>query len=106
MANTASERYSGPYARLSEAIGISEVFLFFQQQLARVAGASRPVVLIGERGTGKELAAARIHYLSPRCSGKKEILDRDIPAVRNPRRRLNSVGLGWRGSRQEVRAEA
>jgi psp operon transcriptional activator len=69
MANTASERFSGPSTRLSEALGISEVFLFFQQQLARVAGASRPVVLIGERGTGKELAAARIHYLSPRWSG-------------------------------------
>ena len=56
-------------SNLTEAIGASESFLLFQQQLARVAGASRPVVLIGERGTGKELAAARIHYLSPRWSG-------------------------------------
>jgi psp operon transcriptional activator len=69
MANTASERFPAPSGRLSEALGISEIFLLFQQQLARVAGASRPVVLIGERGTGKELAAARIHYLSPRWSG-------------------------------------
>jgi psp operon transcriptional activator len=69
MANTASGRFSAPSARLSEALGVSEIFLFFQQQLARVAGAARPVVLIGERGTGKELAAARIHYLSPRWSG-------------------------------------
>jgi psp operon transcriptional activator len=69
MANTALERFAAPSPALSEAVGISESFLFFQQQLARVAGASRPVVLIGERGTGKELAAARIHYLSPRWSG-------------------------------------
>jgi psp operon transcriptional activator len=69
MVNPTSERLSIPTTRLSEALGVSEIFLFFQQQLARVAGASRPVVLIGERGTGKELAAARIHYLSPRWSG-------------------------------------
>jgi psp operon transcriptional activator len=69
MANIASERFPAPSSRLSEALGKSQSFLLFQQQLARVAGASRPVVLIGERGTGKELAAARIHYLSPRWSG-------------------------------------
>ena len=69
MVNAASERFSAPLGGPSEAVGISESFLLFQQRLARVAGASRPVILIGERGTGKELAAARIHYLSPRWSG-------------------------------------
>ena len=69
MANTTLEGFSTPSSHLNEAVGISESFLLFQQQLARVAGASRPVILIGERGTGKELAAARIHYLSPRWSG-------------------------------------
>ena len=29
----------------------------------------RPVLLIGERGTGKELAAARVHFLSARWGG-------------------------------------
>ena len=67
--NTTSKRFSTPLSQLTETIGVSESFLLFQQQVARVAGASRPVVLIGERGTGKELAAARIHYLSPRWSG-------------------------------------
>jgi transcriptional regulator with AAA-type ATPase domain len=28
--------------------------------------AAKPVLVIGERGTGKELIAARLHYLSPR----------------------------------------
>lgn len=49
-----------------EAIGQSEAFLEFQEKLSRVAPVQRPVLLIGERGTGKELAAARLHYLSGR----------------------------------------
>jgi psp operon transcriptional activator len=52
-----------------EALGRADVFLDFQQQLARVAKVQRPVLLIGERGTGKELAAARVHFLSPRWGG-------------------------------------
>ena len=49
-----------------EALGQSEAFLEFQERLSRVAPVQRPVLLIGERGTGKELAAARLHYLSGR----------------------------------------
>ena len=51
---------------MAEAIGQSEAFLDFQERLSRVAPINRPVLLIGERGTGKELAAARLHYLSGR----------------------------------------
>ena len=50
----------------STALGQSEAFLSFQEKLSRVAGVNRPALLIGERGTGKELAAVRLHYLSPR----------------------------------------
>ncbi len=49
-----------------ELLGRSDVFLELSEQLARVARVDRPVVLAGERGTGKELAAARLHYLSGR----------------------------------------
>jgi psp operon transcriptional activator len=49
-----------------EALGQSEAFLDFQEQLSLVAPVDRPVLLIGERGTGKELAAARLHFLSLR----------------------------------------
>jgi psp operon transcriptional activator len=49
-----------------EAIGQSEIFLDFQELLSRVAPVNRPVLLIGERGTGKELAASRLHFLSHR----------------------------------------
>ena len=52
-----------------EALGQSEAFLAFQERLSQVARVNRPVLLIGERGTGKELAAARLHYLSERWQG-------------------------------------
>ena len=50
----------------TEALGQSEIFLEFQERLSRVAPVNRPVLLLGERGTGKELAAGRLHYLSNR----------------------------------------
>ena len=53
----------------TEALGQSEVFLEFQERLSRVAPIERPVLLLGERGTGKELAATRMHYLSRRWQG-------------------------------------
>ncbi len=54
---------------LPEAIGQSEKFLEFQECLSRAAPINRPVLLIGERGTGKELAASRLHFLSGRWQG-------------------------------------
>ena len=47
-------------------IGESQAFLEVLERVSRVAQLNRPVLIIGERGTGKELIAARIHYLSPR----------------------------------------
>jgi psp operon transcriptional activator len=52
-----------------EALGQSDAFLDFQESLARVAPVDRPVLLIGERGSGKELAARRLHFLSRRWQG-------------------------------------
>ena len=52
-----------------EALGESEAFLEFQERLSRVAVVDRPVLLVGERGTGKELAASRLHFLSTRWQG-------------------------------------
>jgi psp operon transcriptional activator len=52
-----------------EAIGQSESFLEFQERLSKVAPVHRPVLLLGERGTGKELAAKRLHFLSKRWEG-------------------------------------
>jgi len=52
-----------------EAMGQSEAFLDFQQRLSRVSQVDRPVLIVGERGTGKELAVSRLHYLSGRWKG-------------------------------------
>ena len=51
---------------MQDALGQSDAFLTFTEQLSRVARVDRPVLLIGERGSGKELAAAKLHYLSSR----------------------------------------
>lgn len=64
-----SESRHTPEALRVELLGRSEAFLLFNEQLAAVARVDRPVLLIGERGTGKELAAARLHYLSRRWQG-------------------------------------
>ncbi|MFH1488083.1 MAG: sigma 54-interacting transcriptional regulator, partial [Pseudomonadota bacterium] len=37
-----------------------------QEKLSRVAPINRPVLIMGERGTGKELAVSRLHFLSDR----------------------------------------
>ena len=47
-------------------IGESPAFLEVLEHVSRVAPLNRPVLVIGERGTGKELIASRIHYLSGR----------------------------------------
>jgi psp operon transcriptional activator len=47
-------------------IGESPAFVAMLEHVSRVAGLTKPVLIIGERGTGKELVATRLHYLSPR----------------------------------------
>ncbi|MGA9335373.1 MAG: phage shock protein operon transcriptional activator [Rudaea sp.] len=47
-------------------LGESPAFLNVLEHASRAATVDKPVLVIGERGTGKELIAARLHYLSPR----------------------------------------
>jgi psp operon transcriptional activator len=47
-------------------IGESSSFLLMQEHLSCLAPLNKPVLIIGERGTGKELVASRMHYLSER----------------------------------------
>ncbi|MBT0669800.1 phage shock protein operon transcriptional activator [Novosphingobium profundi] len=47
-------------------IGQSVAFLDAVERASRAAGIGRPVLVIGERGTGKELIAQRLHHLSSR----------------------------------------
>ncbi len=51
---------------LPNLIGQDDSFLEAVEQASAAASVDRPVLIIGERGTGKELIAARVHYLSPR----------------------------------------
>ena len=47
-------------------IGQSQAYLAILDRVSDSAVLERPVLLIGERGTGKELIAKRLHFLSPR----------------------------------------
>lgn len=52
--------------RENQFIGQSGAFLDAVERASRAAPMSRPVLVIGERGTGKELIAERLHRLSNR----------------------------------------
>lgn len=47
-------------------IGESNSFLAILEHVSKVAPLNKPVLIIGERGTGKELIAERLHFLSSR----------------------------------------
>ena len=47
-------------------IGEAPAFLETLEHVSRAAQVAKPVLVVGERGTGKELIASRLHFLSPR----------------------------------------
>lgn len=49
-----------------QAIGASPAFHALMDRVSDTASLQSPVMLIGERGTGKGLMASRLHFLSPR----------------------------------------
>jgi psp operon transcriptional activator len=51
---------------LATPLGRSPNFQHSMSMISLLAPLSKPVLVIGERGTGKELAASRLHYLSSR----------------------------------------
>jgi len=50
-------------------IGQSAAFLKALEHVSRIAMVDRPIVIAGERGSGKSLLAARTHFLSTRWEG-------------------------------------
>jgi len=50
-------------------LGEANSFLEVLEQVSRLAPLDKPVLVIGERGTGKELIANRLHFLSSRWQG-------------------------------------
>lgn len=55
--------------RETQFVGQSLAFLDSVERASRAAPLNRPVLVIGERGTGKELIAERLHHLSNRWKG-------------------------------------
>ena len=53
-------------AETQQIIGEAPVFLEMLEHVSRAAPLSKPVLVVGERGTGKELVASRLHFLSER----------------------------------------
>ena len=51
-------------------IGEAPAFLEMLEHVSRAAPLSKPVLVVGERGTGKELIAARLHFLSGRWESR------------------------------------
>ncbi len=52
--------------RAERLIGESSAFIAMLERASQLAALDKPVLVVGERGTGKELVAARLHYLSDR----------------------------------------
>jgi len=50
-------------------LGEANSFIEVLEQVSRLAPIDKPVLIIGERGTGKELIANRLHFLSSRWQG-------------------------------------
>jgi len=53
-------------ARTPQLIGESPEFMMILDRISDLATLKQPILIEGERGTGKELIAARLHFLSPR----------------------------------------
>ncbi|MDM7860083.1 phage shock protein operon transcriptional activator [Alteromonas sp. ASW11-36] len=54
------------FSKQDNLLGQANSFLEILEQISQIAPLNKPVLVIGERGTGKELVAARLHFLSKR----------------------------------------
>ncbi len=55
-----------PPPETTSILGEAPAFLTMLEHVSRAAPLTKPVLVVGERGTGKELIASRLHYLSER----------------------------------------
>ena len=72
----------------AQPIGQSESFHALMDRVSNTASLDRPVIIVGERGTGKEMIASRLHFLSPRWEAQyikvncaafsEDMLDREL----------------------------
>ena len=68
--NSRPDFFYGDMERADQFIGQSLAFLDAVERASRAAPLNRPVLVIGERGTGKELIAERLHHLSRAGPGR------------------------------------
>ncbi|HJQ15535.1 MAG TPA: phage shock protein operon transcriptional activator [Allosphingosinicella sp.] len=61
--------------RNTQLVGQSSSFLDAIERASRAAPLDRPVLVAGERGTGKELVAERLHHLSSRWDGPLVVMN-------------------------------
>ena len=61
--------------RETQFVGQSSAFFDAVERASRAARMDRPVLVIGERGTGKELIAHRLHQLGPRWQERLIVLN-------------------------------
>ena len=61
--------------RTTHLVGQASSFLDAVERASRAAPLDRPVLVIGERGTGKELIAERLHHLSSRWDGPLVVMN-------------------------------
>ncbi|HEX8442183.1 MAG TPA: phage shock protein operon transcriptional activator [Allosphingosinicella sp.] len=61
--------------RTTQLVGQASSFLDAIERASRAAPLERPVLVIGERGTGKELVAERLHHLSSRWDGPLVVMN-------------------------------
>jgi len=66
MPRTSATKPAGPHTPM---IGESEPIQAIRRVLRRYAGCNAPILIEGETGTGKELAAREVHYASARHLG-------------------------------------
>lgn len=88
--------------------GSSPAILQVKQQIATVAGSDSWVLITGENGTGKEMAARSLHHFSRRAEGPFV----DINCASIPEQRLESElfghergGVDWDAGRRRGRLE-
>jgi DNA-binding NtrC family response regulator len=64
---TAEATYDRKLEALSQLVGEDPSFIAVKRMIPRIAQSERTVLIMGETGTGKELCARALHYLSPRA---------------------------------------
>lgn len=92
---TLRKKVEGP----SELVGSSPVMVSLKQALERVALTSSRVLLTGEAGTGKDLAARALHRMSQRASGPFVVLNCAVMRPDNLEIELFGSAAGEEGAR-------